>query len=87
VTGTSGVPAAGAGCRCVMFSRVRAVDFVSHNMSSQVRCASLRSRLALESLNIRPASVEWKRCLAIRDALCDAVAAVIANVSSESAEV
>jgi hypothetical protein len=65
VTGVSGVSAAGTGCGSVMFSRVRAVNFVSHDISSQVRCAYLRSRLALESLNIQRASVEWKRRSAI----------------------
>jgi hypothetical protein len=48
-----------------MFSRLRAVNFVSHDISSQVRCACLRSRPALESLNTQPASIEWKRRSAI----------------------
>src|SRR5258708_31465014 len=65
VTGASRVPAAGAGCMCVLLGRMRAVDFLSHDISSQVRCAYLRSRPALESLNIQPASVEWKRRSAI----------------------
>jgi hypothetical protein len=50
---------------CVLFCRMRAVDFVSHDISSQVRYAFLRSRPALESLIIQPASVEWKRRSAI----------------------
>src|SRR5712675_2677817 len=33
VTGASGVPAAGAGCMSVLFSRLRAGNFVSHGIS------------------------------------------------------
>src|SRR5207302_120474 len=65
VAGASRVSAARTGCMCVLFSRMRAVGFVSHVISSQVRCAYLRSRPALESLNIQPASAEWKQCSAI----------------------
>jgi hypothetical protein len=79
VTGASGVPAAGAGCRCVMFSRMRA-GFVSHNIShflSGTLCLPpLQTRVGVSEHST--GSVEWKRYSAIRDALCDAVA-IIAN--------
>jgi hypothetical protein len=56
--------AAGSGCRCVLLIGLRA-GFVSHDISLSSALCLPRSRPSVESLNIRPVSVEWKRSAAI----------------------
>jgi hypothetical protein len=79
--GTWGARAArttGAGCWCVLL-RLRAGYFVSHYVSSLVRCAFARSRHALESLNIRFAFNRMEAGYGDRGTLRDAALAGIAN--------
>jgi hypothetical protein len=86
VTGASGVPAAGTGCGCVMFSRLGAANFVSHDISlSGALCLSpLQTRVGVSEHPTGIGRVE--AVFGDRDALCDAVL-LIANVLERKREV
>src|ERR1700685_3709510 len=64
-----------ARCGCVLLGGVRAGRFVSHCVSSQVRCAFARSRHTLESLNIRSEFDRVEAGYGDRGALSDAASA------------
>jgi hypothetical protein len=65
--------AAGAGCGCVLLTRLRAVGFVSHDISlSDTLC--LPSLQTLNGISEHPTSVgRVEAKFGDRDALCDAV--------------
>ena len=75
-TGVAGVGGTGACCSVGL----RAVSFVSHDISLSITLCLPRSRPAVESLNILPIAIEMEAKFGDSDTLCECGQSLIANL-------